>query len=567
MQANPEITNPRWPLVIAAGALLALIALDAAVAGTLVLLGLAGLALLRRGDRSRLLATRLLISATFLAAANYFQLRVTLVNMDIWLLALSLLAAEIFALLQMLGFQYTLWPRPQPSLDLRDDPAQMPISILIPTLNESRMVLEPTVRGAIAAREAYLAQHPHAQVTIVLCNDGFVGGNPRWQDTERLAWTYGIGCITREIGGGAKAGNLEHARLTLGITGDHLLVVFDADQVAEPDFLLKTVPPFADPRMAWVQTGQYYRNTDNAVARWANDQQALFYHLICPGKSAVNAAFVCGTNFVLRAQALDEVGGFPVYSLTEDFAVSLPMHANGWRSIYLTAQLTTGLGPMDLKTYFAQQRRWAIGTLEVFRLNWAMIVLPWRSRLSLAQRVQYFLSGTHYLSGVRDLIFLATPLIFLLTEQSAISEFSSGLVPSFLFYWMVITISALAFSAGKTSFWRTRLMEFASFPAYIRSAHRILLDLKGGFEVSSKARIQRTNLTQLRWHFLMLALILLAVVVGVTLNQGEPSAIWINIFWLGYGVLQFTGVLWLALADELSGAQDSMNRLRKSPEM
>ncbi|MES2465601.1 MAG: glycosyltransferase, partial [Armatimonadota bacterium] len=99
---------------------------------------------------------------------------------------------------------------------------------------------------------------------------------------ERLAERLGVVCVTRTAGGGAKAGNIEFARQSVGATGDALVVIFDADMAAEPEFLLKTVPPLADPGVAWVQTGQYYRNMSNPIARWANDQQALFYSAICP---------------------------------------------------------------------------------------------------------------------------------------------------------------------------------------------------------------------------------------------------------------------------------------------
>lgn len=545
----------------------AIIAFDGEILACVLLLVGSLLAILVLGDRVHLVVGRLFITASMLAAFHYFQYRVPLINWDNWVLGIALIVAELFALAQMLGFQFTLWPRRNPPLNRVADPTQLPIFILIPTLNEGRTILEPTLRGVIAAREAYLLRYPYAQVTITICNDGFVGRVAGWEAVERLADYYSVGCITREIGGGAKAGNIEHARLQMGITGQQLMVVFDADQIPEPDFLLQTVPHFADPSVAWVQTGQYYRNTENAVARWANEQQGLFYHLICPGKSAVNAAFICGTNFMLRAKALHEAGGFPVYSHTEDFAVSLPMHASGWRSVYLRDQLTTGLGPMDLKTYFAQQRRWAIGTLEVFRVNWPSILLPWASKLTIAQRIQYFLSGTHYLSGVRDLVFIAVPIIFLFTGQSAIADFSTGIVERFLFYWMVITVSAIYFSYRYTSFWHTRLMEYASFPSYLRSAHRILLDLKGSFEVSSKVQLGDRNINQLRWHFVMLAIIPPAIIVGLTLNTNPLSAIYINIFWLLYAVLQFSGVLWLAFADTVRTRQDSTKRLRKSPEM
>ena len=164
-----------------------------------------------------------------------------------------------------------------------------------------------------------------------------------WEETDMLAQELGVCCVTRTKGGGAKAGNIENARMELQATGDALLVIFDADQVAKPDFLLKTIPPFRDPKMGWVQTGQYYANLDNPVSRWADDQQSMFYNLLCPGKEAINAAFICGTNVVIRAAALDEIGGLPQDSVTEDFNASIALHPS-WRSIYLTGYSRHGSG-------------------------------------------------------------------------------------------------------------------------------------------------------------------------------------------------------------------------------
>src|SRR5260370_5050524 len=146
-------------------------------------------------------------------------------------------------------------------------------------------------------------------------------------------------------------------------------------------------------------SGQYYANLDNPVSRWADDQQSMFYNLLCPGKAALNAAFICGTNVVIRAAALDEIGGLPQDSVTEDFAASIALHPS-WRSFYLTDVLATGLQPLDVPSYLKQQGRWALGTMSVFRTHWREIFLPKKQGLRIGQRVQYFLACTHYLCGL-----------------------------------------------------------------------------------------------------------------------------------------------------------------------
>src|SRR6266480_2061348 len=363
--------------------------------------------------------TMVLAIAVGVATIDYLSWRITATNWHGWWIAVPLLFAEVFGALHVLGFQFTVWPRSQVEIEQGEDPTQHPIFIFIPTVNEGAAILRPTLEGIIAARAKYLALYPHGQVTIVVCNDGHVAKAANWEETDMLAQELGVCCVTRTLGGGAKAGNIENARQDIQATGDALLVIFDADQVAKPDFLLKTIPPFRDPKMGWVQTGQYYANLNNPVSRWADDQQSMFYNLLCPGKAALNAAFICGTNVVLRAAALDAIGGLPQDSVTEDFAASITLHPS-WRSIYLTDVLATGLGPLDMPSYLKQQSRWALGTLAVFRTHWRDILLPKKHGLRMEQRVQYFLACTHYLCGLRDLIYLISPILFIFTGIPAV---------------------------------------------------------------------------------------------------------------------------------------------------
>ncbi|MFL5663639.1 MAG: glycosyltransferase, partial [Ktedonobacteraceae bacterium] len=358
--------------------------------------------------------TMVLAIAVGVATIDYLSWRIVSTNWHGWWIAVPLLFAEVLGALHVLGFQFTIWPRSPLEIEQSEDPVRRPIFIFIPTVNEGVAILRATLGGIIVARDKYLAQYPKGRVTIVVCNDGRVAKAANWEEIDNLAQELGVCCVTRTKGGGAKAGNIENARQELQATDDALLVIFDADQVAKPDFLLKTIPPFRDPKMGWVQTGQYYANLDNPVSHWADDQQSMFYNLLCPGKTSLNAAFICGTNVVIRAAALDEIGGLPQDSVTEDFAASITLHRS-WRSIYLTDVLATGLGPLDVPSYLKQQSRWALGTLGVFRTHWREIFLPQKHGLRFGQRVQYFLACTHYLCGLRDLIYLVSPMLFIFT--------------------------------------------------------------------------------------------------------------------------------------------------------
>ena len=371
---------------------------------------------------------------------------------------------------------------------------------------------------------------------------------PHWQETEVLAQRLGVTCITRTVGGGAKAGNIENARQQLKASGEALIVIFDADQIAQPEFLLKTVSPFADPGVGWVQTGQYYYNLDNPVARWANDQQGLFYRVLCPGKSAQNAAFICGTNVMLRGRALDEIGGLPQNSVTEDFEASIRLHPR-WRGIFLSEELAHGLGPLDLASYFGQQRRWAIGTLGVLRSHWRALILPQWDGLSVAQRVQYGLACTHYLCGVRDLIYIIAPLVFLVTHTPAVrGAYLSTFLWHFLPYWAASQVAFWYVARGKTSLGGI-VIGFGSFPALLGSFLTVLRGGRGTFTVTSKTRARGRRQWPLLPH--VIALVACLVALGITLwPHGAQGPVLVSVLWVGYTVLMLGGMLWLGLEDE-----------------
>jgi cellulose synthase/poly-beta-1,6-N-acetylglucosamine synthase-like glycosyltransferase len=511
-----------------------------------VLLGVAAAS--RIGVSFRQAVVMLLASILAVSAVSYFTWRFEQLNWTAVWVAMPLFIAEAFGAVHILGLQQTVWPRPDPVLNPRIDPSGLPLFIFIPTVNEGASVLAPTIHGALAASWAYQERFPHARVEIVICNDGRVAGYPHWQDAELLAERYDVRCVTRTVGGGAKAGNIEYVRQQLGATGDALLAIFDADQVAEPRFFLETIPPFADESVGWVQTGQYYRNVDNPVAEWANDQQRLFYKVLCPAKAALNSAFICGTNVVIRAAALDEIGGLPQTSVTEDFVASIELHPR-WRSVFLQEQLAYGLGPMDLKEYLRQQRRWAVGTLGVLRSHWKQIFIPGYGGLDAHQRVQYALACSHYLCGIRDLVYIVAPLVFLYTGIPAVRGSNlPTFLAHFLPYWLASQVAFWYVAWGKTGL-RGIVMGFASFPALVMALATVIRGRRVDFTITSKFASLNRSLGPIIPHLVAFGACLIGLAAAARAGLAEGS-VTVSALWVVYTTLMLSGVLWLGLAGD-----------------
>ncbi|NEK86736.1 glycosyltransferase [Blastococcus saxobsidens] len=289
----------------------------------------------------RLLVVRTVAVAAIVATAGYLGWRVltTLPEGPALWLGVPFLALELYGGIALVLFVMTTWdvaparvPAPRPG------PAPS-VTVLIATYDEHLDVLLPTVAACLAMT----GDHE----TWVL-DDG------DRLEVEEMVTALGARYVSRPEHDHAKAGNLNHA---LGLVRTELVAVFDADHVPDPEFLARTVPYFADDRLALVQTPQHFYNTTSFEHLRADadlHEESLFYRVIQPGKHHAGAAFWCGTNAVLRADALREIGGVATQSLTEDFHTTMKLHRAGWRSAYHNEVLARGLAAGSPDAFYAQ---------------------------------------------------------------------------------------------------------------------------------------------------------------------------------------------------------------------
>jgi cellulose synthase (UDP-forming) len=303
-------------------------------------------------------------------------------------------------------------------------------------------VVEPTVRAA--------TEMTGAQVHVHLLDDGAS------DEMAAMAARHGAGYLRREESSGAKAGNINHA---LRHTDAPFVMVLDCDHIPEPHFLEATLRWFEDERMGFVQTPQYYSNWDRGEipgAAWG--QQALFFGPIARGKDGHEAMFCCGTNVVFSRAALDDVGGFPAESVTEDFELSLNMHERGWGSRYVPEVLAHGLGPEDMASYVSQQQRWSRGCL----------------------------SALYFLSGWTVLIYMTFPVVRLLTgAQPLAATTADQFLGHFAPYFGLSLLAVTALGGGAYTF-KAFALQAASFWIHVQSTVLTVLGRRGGFVVTPK---------------------------------------------------------------------------------
>jgi len=309
--------------------LLAIVPLDWKSQAELGVVLLAVWMLLGRISRQRRMTFLVLIAFSIFSSTRYIYWRVAetfrVLNsnpgavplLDLVFVFL-LLGAEAYAfMILVLGYMQTICPLKRPTLSLPETPGKWPeIDVFIPTYNEPLDVVRPTVLAALRI------DWPADKFRVYILDDG------RRPQFRAFAEEVGCSYLIRPDNLHAKAGNINHA---LTQTKAPYVAIFDCDHIPTRSFLQTTMGWFLkDRQLGMLQTPHHFyspdpfeRNLDNF--RVVPNEGALFYGLVQDGNDFWNSTFFCGSYAVIRRQALEEVGGVAVETVTEDAHTSLRM--------------------------------------------------------------------------------------------------------------------------------------------------------------------------------------------------------------------------------------------------
>jgi len=344
----------------------------------------------------------------YAGALTYFVARSPLYLMASSLLLLLELAALTLSMSYLFEIVDTLSRRSEPAHAA--DPRHLPkVAIQVPAYSEPMEVVTETL-AALAKLD-----YPDLIVQVV---DNNTPDRELWgalqAECERLGPRFQF--IHLENWPGFKAGALNEATRRLPKDVE-LIGVVDSDYVVRPDWLRAVVGHFADPKVAFVQTPQNYRDwTDDQYLRGLFYSYEYFFEVSMPARAHRNAIIFAGTMGVIRRSALEEIGGWNTEVVTEDAEASLRMLANGAIGVYEPRPFGRGLMPLSFEGLKQQRFRWALGGMQILRLHWRRLLLPAHGgKLTFGQRAHYLLGNVQWFGDALMLIFT---LLLLLTAIS-----------------------------------------------------------------------------------------------------------------------------------------------------
>ncbi|HZR48276.1 MAG TPA: glycosyltransferase, partial [Streptosporangiaceae bacterium] len=381
----------------------------------------------------------------------------------LWVLevfAAGLSCAYLWEICDALGTEH--WRRRiTPSTELRMPDEDLPfVSLHVPAHNEPPDMVIDTLRA--------LLRLDYPRYEIILIDDN-TDDETLWRPVEAWCQRHGVKFAHLENWPGYKSGALNYALRQLTSDEAELIGVVDSDYQIEPGFLRRCAPAFADPWIGFVQAPQDYRGWDEArYYRRLYYSYKYFFAVSQPSRNEHDGAIFAGTMGLIRRVALDELGGWDEWCITEDAEVSLRLLRAGWHGLHMDQTWGRGVMPLTFEALKGQRYRWCFGGIQILRMHWRSL-MPGRSsranHLSGGQRWSYLAGALQWygdLLGFLFLIFLLAGAVNLSTGGGQLfrklTVFLVGSVPVLVVLGLVRAIALLRRGTGAS--WRDSLGAF-----------------------------------------------------------------------------------------------------------
>ena len=274
------------------------------------------------------------------------------------------------------------------------------VSLHVPAHNEPPDMVIQTVES--------LCRLDYPNYEIVVLDDNT--DDPQlWQPVEKWCQANDVKFVHLEDWPGYKSGALNYALQHMIDPRTELIGVVDSDYQIDASFLRECAPLFADPQVGFIQAPQDYRDWEQAsYYRRLYYSYKYFFAVSQPSRNERDAAIFAGTMGLIRRGALEELGGWDEWCITEDAELSLRLMRGGWSGLHVDKSFGHGVMPLTFEALKSQRYRWCFGGIQILRMHWRSL-LPGKqgadNRLSAGQRWGYLSGGVQWYGDLLGLVF------------------------------------------------------------------------------------------------------------------------------------------------------------------
>jgi hypothetical protein len=405
------------------------------------------------------------------------------------------------------------------------------VSLHVPAHNEPPDMVIDTLRA--------LLRLDYPRYEIILIDDN-TDDESLWRPVREWCERHDVKFKHLENWPGYKSGALNYALRYLTDPAAEIIGIVDSDYQVDPGFLKATAPAFNDPWIGFVQAPQDYRDWQHApYYRRLYYSYKYFFAVSQPSRNEHDGAIFAGTMGLIRRVALDELGGWDEWCITEDAELSLRLLRAGWSGLHVDESGGHGIMPLTFEALKGQRYRWCFGGVQILRMHVGSL-LPGRrdkaNHLSAGQRWAYLAGGIQWYGDLLGLLFL----IFLLAGAANLATgggqlfrkltiFLVAAVPVLVALGLVRAIALLRRGTGAS--WRDAVGAFFIWQStslvVARASVLALVAKKAAFLRTPKTGERTSWLHALRanWAETMLALFGLAGIVGALTRANQLSGL------------------------------------------
>jgi glycosyltransferase involved in cell wall biosynthesis len=414
-------------------------------------------------------ASSIFLFVTYLAFAldwsftSHLGLISTIGALLLWafeVLAAVMACAYLWEICDALGTEH--WTRritPQVRFDV--PAADLPmVSLHVPAHNEPPDMVIDTLRS--------LLRLDYPRYEIILIDDN-TDDEALWRPVESWCRRHGVKFAHLADWPGYKSGALNYALREMTDPAAEVIGVVDSDYQIEPGFLRRCAPAFAEPWVGFVQSPQDYRGWRHArYYRRLYFSYKYFFAVSQPSRNERDGAIFAGTMGLIRRVALEQLGGWDEWCITEDAELSLRLLRAGFSGLHVDQSWGYGIMPLTFEALKGQRYRWCFGGIQILRMHWRSLVPGRKSKenhLTNAQRWAYLAGGFQWYGDFLGLCFLAFLLAGAANEALGggalfrkLTVFLVATVPVLVVLGLVRAVALLRRGTGAT--WRDAIGAF-----------------------------------------------------------------------------------------------------------
>ncbi|HUC27806.1 MAG TPA: glycosyltransferase [Streptosporangiaceae bacterium] len=349
---------------------------------------------------------------------------------------------------------------------VRPEPGKVPdsdlpfVSLHVPAHNEPPDMVLDTLRALLRL------DYPKFEVIVI---DDNTDEEALWRPLEAWCARHSAKFKHLENWPGYKSGALNYALREMTDPRAEIIGVIDSDYQLEPGFLRRCAPLFADPWVGFTQAPQDYRGWQRArYYRRLYYSYSYFFAVSQPSRNERDGAIFAGTMGLIRRVALEQLGGWDEWCITEDAELSLRLARAGFSGLHVDESWGKGIMPLTFEALKGQRYRWCFGGIQILRMHWRSL-LPGRetraNRMSIGQRWSYLSGGLQWYGDLLGLLFL----VFLLAGAAnlalgggelfrKLTAFLVATVPVLVLLGLIRAVALLRRGTGAS--WRDALGAF-----------------------------------------------------------------------------------------------------------